>query len=252
MDKYYKEWTEKKIDKTTGLIKTYPDGTPKTRVITPSMGKLKELQKLIKKNILDSIIFPEYIQGGVKGRSNITNAKLHQGKKYKFTTDLKDFFPRISNKQVNKVFIDLGYSQHCAHFLTKLCTYKGHLPQGIPVSTHIANLAFLPTDKLIIHLLSVNKITYSRFVDDITISSQSDFQSTLQQVLNTIKSGGFSISYRKTSYAGIEMITGIRVFNNNIDAPKKIKEAAKLEIDKDIKPYTRYLEAIQRTNNPKK
>lgn len=251
LDKYYREWAEEKIDKSSGELKRYADGTPKIRVITPSKGELKTIQNSIKKNILSSIPLPTYVQGGAKGKSNISNAKLHQGKKYKFTTDLKDFFPRITNKQVNKAFLDLGHSQHAAYYLTRLCTYKGHLPQGIPVSTHLANLVFLPTDKVLMEIVSEHQITYTRFVDDITLSSQTDFQFLLPVILHTIKSRGYSISYRKTCYSGNQMITGIKVFNNNIDAPEKIKEAAKLEVDKDFKPYTNYLNAIQKTNSSK-
>ncbi|WP_138480633.1 reverse transcriptase family protein [Dyadobacter bucti] len=252
IDKYYSEWTEKKIDKNSGQVKTYADGTPKTRIITPSKGDLKAIQNSIKKNILNAIPLPIYVQGGTTGKSNISNAKLHQGKKYKFTTDLKDFFPRITNKQVNRLFICLGYSKQAAHYLTRFCTYKGHLPQGIPVSTHIANLIFLPTDEQIMQIVSEKKITYSRFVDDITLSSQTDFSHLLPVILHTIKSGGFSISNRKTTYSGDQTITGIRVFNNYIDAPEKIKEAAKLEVDKEFKPYTNYLNAIQNTNSAKR
>lgn len=34
--------------------------------------------------------------------------KKHQGKKYKFTIDLKDFFPSINNKKVYKMFVNVG------------------------------------------------------------------------------------------------------------------------------------------------
>ena len=93
IDNHYNEWIETKTDKKTGQPKTYLDGTVKERVIRPSKPQLKLIQKKIKDRILSGIELPSSVHGGVKGKSNITNAKPHQGKKYVFVTDLKDFYP---------------------------------------------------------------------------------------------------------------------------------------------------------------
>src|ERR1035437_1632210 len=82
IDKYYKEWIEKKFDKKTGLPKKYLDGTEKQRIIRPSQKELKIIQFRIKNKILIPIELPNVVHGGVKGCSNITNAKPHQGNKY--------------------------------------------------------------------------------------------------------------------------------------------------------------------------
>src|SRR5688572_16756152 len=81
-------------------VKSLKNGKLKTRIPNPSIGRLKLLQTRIKENILDLIQFPGYIQGGLKGCSNITNASNHLGNKYKFTTDIKGFFPSIKFRQV--------------------------------------------------------------------------------------------------------------------------------------------------------
>ncbi|MFP9117234.1 reverse transcriptase family protein [Flavobacterium sp. RNTU_13] len=247
---YYNEWVEKKIDKKTGLPKTYLDGTIKERIIRPSQGKLKIIQSRIKNKILAPIPLPDNVHGGIKKRSNITNAKPHQGKKYIFTTDLQTFFPNISSKKVYDTFIDFGYSTHFSRLLTKLSTWKYELPQGTPTSTHIANLVFLKTDIRLIELCNHHGITYTRFVDDLTFSSQQDFSSLLSHILKIVEEGGFKISHRKTQYKGKQTITGIEVFNHKIDAPKKILEKAKLEIDNhpSFKPYSNYVENIRNTN----
>ena len=78
---YYDKWIEQKVDKVTGLPKKYPDGTPKQRVIRPSFNKLKQIQKSIKVNILGKVVLLENVQGGVKKKTNITNAKKHQGRR---------------------------------------------------------------------------------------------------------------------------------------------------------------------------
>ncbi len=252
IDSYYRKWEELKKNKITGEVKTYPDGTPKKRVIRPSLGKLKEIQKAIRINILSKIQMLDYIQGGVKGKSNITNAKCHQGNKYQFVTDLQDFFPSVTPKQINQLFLTLGYSHHIAYWLTKLTSLEFELPQGTSTSTAIANLVFWKTDQKLVAICKRHGIRYTRFVDDLTFSSPKDFRAVTVQLLDVVRADGFKISYRKTVYAGNQTLTGIRVFNNYIDAPEKIISKAMEDASSNqrngSKPYTNYLHRIRMTN----
>jgi len=254
IDDYYKEWIEQKIDRKTGLPKKYKDGTIKHRIIRPSSKKLKAIQTNIKDDILSKITLPDCVHGGVKGRSNITNAKPHQGNKYKFATDLQEFYPNISSQIVYDTFLNLGFSHHYSHWLTTLTTWKYELPQGTPTSTHIANLVFLETDLQLIDLCKKNNITYTRYVDDLTFSSQKDFRHLLNDILNTVTANNFKLSYRKTKYSGEQTITGIDVFLHKIDAPKKIIEKAEIEVASkaDFKPFSIYLQNIRKTNTKTK
>lgn len=254
LEKYYKEWIEKKLDKKTGLPKKYMDGTEKQRTIRPSQKELKLIQSRIKNKILVPIQLPKTVHGGVKDCSNITNAKPHQGKKYIFTTDLQEFYPNITSQRVYDTFCKLKFSPHFSHWLTNLTTWKYELPQGTPTSTHIANLVFLDTDLLLIDLCNKHNITYTRYVDDLTFSSQQDFQHLLSDILKIVTENNFKVSYRKTQYKGKQTITGVNVFLNKIDAPDKIIEKSKAETAEknDIKPYTNYLNNIRKTNVRKK
>ncbi|UZU00097.1 reverse transcriptase family protein [Chryseobacterium fluminis] len=251
LDNYYDEWEIIKNDKTTGLPKTYKDGTVKKRYIRPSFLKLKTLQNNIKINILEKISLPSNVHGGVKKNNNITNAKKHQGKKYVLTTDLQEFFPSVKSPMVYQTFIDLGFNEQFAFYITRFVTWKGELPQGTPTSTHIANIVFLKIDNQLITFCRQYDITYTRFVDDLTFSSQQDFHHVISDILEIVKSCGFRLSMRKTKYSGNQIITGIKVFNHKIDAPEKIIE--KVEIEKQLpdempKYLTRYREQILKTN----
>lgn len=254
IDSHYNEWIEEKIDKKTGQFKTYLDGTIKKRVIRPSKKRLKGIQSKIKDRILSKIELPDNVHGGVKKKSNITNAKQHQGNKYLFATDLKDFYPSIKSKIIHETFVKLGYNKQFAFYMTKLTTWKGELPQGTPTSTHISNIIFLATDNKLIEICNENNITYTRYIDDLTFSSQKDIQEFIPIFLNIIKESGVKISYRKTEYKGNQNITGIDIFLNKIDAPEKIILKAEEEniSEKKIKPYNSYLNNIRKTNNKKK
>jgi RNA-directed DNA polymerase len=254
IDHYYKEWIEKKVDKKTGDFKRYIDGTIKERTLRPSQNELKKIQANIKDKIFGSIQFPENVHGGVKQRSNISNAKSHQGRKYQFTTDLQEFYPNITPQRVYDSFLGLGFSSHFSHWLTKLTTWKYELPQGAPTSPVIANIVFLGTDFELISLCEHYGITYTRYVDDLTFSSQQDFKNVLDDILQIITKNNFKLNYRKTRYKGNQTITGIEVFLNKIDAPETIRKKAQEEVSTGtiVKPYTNYLNNIRKTNNVKK
>ncbi|GEP50738.1 hypothetical protein FNO01nite_14100 [Flavobacterium noncentrifugens] len=249
IEDFYREKSEKKIDKKTGDFKCYKDGTLKIRTIHPSQGELKLAQQRLKNRFFAGIPLPHNVHGGIRKKSNITNSKTHQGNKYILATDLQEFYPSISSKMVYDCLLSLGNNSHVASQITKLVTYRHKVPQGAPTSTHVSNVVFLKTDLLLIDFCKKHGITYTRYVDDLTFSSQQDFRHLIAQILGIVLSGGFKLSFRKTLYSNEQTITGIEVFLNKIDAPLKIIERALTEIDMPIKPVTNYLESIRRTNN---
>lgn len=253
IDKNYSKWSEDKTDK-LGNPKRYLDGTIKTRTFRNPSTFLKLVQKRIKVNVIDKVTLPENVHGGVKKRSNITNAKAHQGNKYLFETDLQEFYPNINKETVYKIFLGLGYSSHISHWLTKLITVDNQLPQGSPASLGISNLVFIKTDKKLKEYCKTHSITYTRYVDDLTFSSQQDFGERIQEILDIVINDNFKINRRKTKYDSDQTITGIQPYLNKIDAPENIIEKSKneIELNAEKKPYTTYRNNILKTNKKKK
>ncbi len=223
---YYYEKKEAKLDK-NGNIKI-KKGQPQYRIIHPSQGELKTLQTAIHKKILSKIILPPNVKGGVKGNDNISNAKVHQGNKFKFVTDLENFYPSVAYEEVVKMFIRNGFSKKIAIILSKLTTFNSCLPQGAPTSGSIANLVFVPIDHVLIEICKQNNLIYTRYVDDLTFSSKTDFQYQCNKILETIIKMGFKISRKKTFYkAGKIEITGVIVGNNTIHTPQRVNDKIK-------------------------
>lgn len=252
IDKFYGEQITIKLDKFE-KPKLDANGNPKKRIINPSKRRLKVIQKRINKNILSKIKLPNYAFGAVKGKSNITNAKQHQGKKYKFTTDLKDFFPSISNKSVFQMFLRHGFSPSVSRILTQLTTYKGRIPQGAPTSSTVANLVFIKTGD-ILQKLSLNYgLTFTSFVDDMTFSSKLDFKEKVPEILDII-ADEFKISHKKTNYSRNPNVTGLHPMNNHLQLPKSFKN--KLLDLENKSPEQRagillYKELVDKTNYSK-
>ena len=59
-----------------------------------------------------------------------------------------------------------------SHLLTKLTTYQGLLPQGAKTSTYISNLVFWDKEPKLEYKFRKIGFVYTRFVDDIQVSSR--------------------------------------------------------------------------------
>lgn len=244
---YYKEWNRPK---------THGDGTQKIkngivqyRVINPSKKDLKWIQKSICSRILSKFVYPINIQGGLKKRDNIQNAKLHLGKKYHLCTDLSDFFPSVTHKAVYDRLCQIGFSPDVSRLITLLCTYDYKVPQGVSPSTYLANLVFYPMDVMLIDSCNKLGMFYTRFVDDIAISGNYDFQEKTDEILQIIHNSPYKVNHSKTFYrAGKAEITGIIVSNNvlnpneNIDLKIKDPSLSSQAIE-SLKSYKRRIKS---------
>lgn len=192
-------------------------GVEKFRHFYPSIRELKELQSRIQLRLFAKILLPGHIQGCVKGRGNITNARAHLGNPYKFHTDLKSYFDFVSNRKVFEALMRLGFPADLSRLITNLTTHKGHLPQGAPTSPFLANIVGLQMDEDVLVLCKENNIIYTRYVDDLCLSSLSDFQLQSLEVIRIIQQNGFDIGHKKTTYKkGRLEITGANVCNQSL------------------------------------
>ena len=253
IDNHYREKIVIKLDK-FGKPKLDKNGIPKQRIINPSINRLKVIQKRIQKYILLKIQLPPYAFGAVKGKDNVDNAKQHQGKKYKFTTDLKDFFPSITNKAVNEMFVNQGFSYQVSGILTKLTTFKGKIPQGAPTPSTLANLVFMKTGDVLYEYAQQHNMTFTSFVDDMTLSSANDFKAKLPEILEIITSE-YKIRHNLTKFCRTPNLTGLHPMNNHLKLPKSFMD--KLESTEDRTPEQNagllmYKEKISKANYGKK
>ena len=236
IEQFYSEFLRYKTDKLGNKRRNKPKysqfGEFWSRTINPPKEELKELQKRINSYLVENIQMPSYAFGGIKRKDNIRNARFHKGQKFVFQTDLKDFFPYITHKMVYEMFVRVGFSHDVSSLLTKLTTYKGHLPQGAPTSTTIANLVFVPTGLEIQAIAEREGLRFTTFVDDVTMSSQSDFKHVVPEIVQTITSHGYKISQGKTTYkSGITEVTGVKMLNNSLTVTEKFKNALAKEVD---------------------
>lgn len=249
LSQFYYEKKEFKYN-SKGEKKLDGKNQPILRIINPSKGKLKIIQKKIDKLIFKSIPLPYYCFGAVSGKDNIKNAIQHKGKKHKFLTDMKDFFPLITSKMVFDMFRRLNFSPTVSHALTRLTTYKGHIPQGAPTSSSLANFVFVNTGNKLAKLAEQNNLTFTTFVDDITMSSPDDFKELVPSIIEIIESGGFKINHKKTYYKTKDpIITGVIANQNEIKLSSDTLMRLKREEGRNKNQINGSLRYIDRVNN---
>ena len=180
-----------------------------TRQIAAPKGGLLTLQKRLNK-ILQTIYWERpAAHGFVSGRSIITNANQHAGKKLILNLDQEDFFPSINFGRVRGLFLSRPYSLNAsvATIIAQIVCFKDALPQGAPTSPVISNMICSRLDGELQRLARSSRCMYTRYADDITFStnlgqfsskiydySNSELSESLKRIINE---NGFSINTRK-------------------------------------------------------
>lgn len=205
----------------------------KIRTILAPSKRLKARQRWILDNILNKIKVSKYAHGFELNRSIKTHAELHANHDFVVCMDIKDFFPSITEEKVYTIFKNIGYTSRASQELAKLCCFKGVLPQGAPTSPKLANIICKKMDWEIQRYSKANNITYSRYADDLTFSSNSEMCELITEITAIVKKYDFSINSEKTqtfAYGEPKFITGLVVQNGNVRIPKRYKRELRKEI----------------------
>lgn len=167
------------------------------RYVFDTKAPLKQLLKKINVVIFRRTYFPPYLTGSLAGRDFVANVDIHKSSRGVITEDIAKFFDCISEACVYRIWRDFfKFSDEIADILTHLTTKDGHVFQGTPTSSYLANLAFWDYEPALVDRLMAHGIRYSRYVDDITVSSvdglnDSDKRWAIAQIYAMIGQGGF-------------------------------------------------------------
>lgn len=175
---------------TEHILPAHPS-TGKIRTVLDPKHELKKIQKRINSRIFEKVIFPAYLQGGIKAsegvkRDYVENANIHGRSKTLINLDVKNFYPNIKTKAVRGIFKNFfNFSDEVVEILTTLTTYNYSLPQGGCSSSYLANLVFFNSEYRLVSSLRGRKFRYSRLLDDITISSLNEIDTNAKTKIIT-------------------------------------------------------------------
>ena len=84
--------------------------------------------------------------------------------------DISNFFPSVREDAVMEGLVRLGAHEQMANALVRLVALSEGLPQGAPTSVALADIVLFPLDARLAGMAAKHGFTYSRYVDDITLS----------------------------------------------------------------------------------
>lgn len=174
--------------------------------------------------------------GFVAGRSVLDHARAHRKRKWVLCIDLRDFFPTIKFWRVRGMFMSAPFSfnEEVSTCLAQLCTHDQELPQGAPTSPAISNIICRELDRRVKELCRRERCTYTRYADDLCISSNiRDVPTSLAHLkedvwvagpdlTRVVEECGFSINPEKTrlkTRRDQQMVTGL-VVNQHVATPR--------------------------------
>jgi len=202
-----------------------PKRTGGMRIISAPKKHLAAAQEWILENILAKLSASGYAHGFLPGKSIKSNAKVHGNPAIVVNMDLKDFFPTITFIRVCGLFQKFGYSGQVATLLAMLCTeaprkevnVEGRklyvatgprvLPQGSSCSPAITNLICKRLDARLHGLATKMGFAYSRYADDITLSTPNKEDKTkvghlLGATRHILYDEGFDVNEKKLRIFG--------------------------------------------------
>jgi len=202
-----------------------------TRQIDAPRTYMKVVQWWILDTVLASVEPSAHAFGFVKNRSFVDNARFHLGARHVLNLDIKDFFPSIDERQVERIFGALGYRPSIARCLANLTTFGGVLPQGAPTSPSLANIRMLEPDGLLNEIASDGGLRFSRYADDLTFSSAHRIPAELvQRVQGVLSRFGFCLNTTKTRFMGANQrkeVTGLILGADDVALPRDFLNAAR-------------------------
>lgn len=224
---YLRKIVERRLDEYVPISRRKSDGT--LRSISAPKPALMEVQRWILTNVLTGLRIHRASYAYRRGLSIKHCAEAHVGATWLLKMDLHNFFGTIDESRVYAALRGIGYPALLAFELARICTrippsgssskpkpwlqsrgvdaygssQRGVLPQGAPTSGAIANAVSHGLDVRLSDLARDSGLVYTRYSDDLTLSSPAPFNrrkavKLLTHIERCIALSGFQVHRRKT------------------------------------------------------
>lgn len=174
---------------------------------------------------------PKSVFGYVKQGGIAKNASMHLNRNKIMKCDINNFFYSITQDGIQKKLLEYGANSEISLLLSQLTTYHNILFPGLNTSPVLSNMYCEDLDKSLTFLSDKYGCIYTRYADDITISSDYELP-TKDELINIIKQNGFSINEKKYKImrkGRYQVVTGLTVFDKKRPRiPREIKKRIRL------------------------
>jgi len=207
--------------------KRIPKSEDKVRIIDPPKRQaklfLRRLHGLLQRN---RHLFHKSAHGGIARRSTFTCVRKHLGKDFLGKIDVADCFPSITPTMLLGQLRQRGFGFETSTLLCKLMTIRNRVPQGSPLSSDAINLCFYDLDRREFSRCRAHGCSYTRFIDDFTISGNDTVDMGLIEIL---KSEIESLGLRTNEKSVILNVNSDPMLVHSLDVRRKQGERLKQE-----------------------
>ena len=148
------------------------------RLISQPTAELKLIQRWLIRHELTHLPIDPHATAYRTGLSIKDQVEHHTHSHFLLKLDFENFFPSLTDKALQyRLCRDTNYSETDVFILTRLLCRKPRsedtyrLSIGAPSSPHISNYLLIEFDQKLSAYCNANSLTYSRYADDIAISS---------------------------------------------------------------------------------
>ncbi len=189
--------------------------------------ELKVLQYWAVENIFKHCKVSTHTAAYENGCSIKKNAEIHKNSKFFLTMDFSKFFETIKERHFLSVLkenqrnIPYDLKENDKTLLKKICLYDSHLVIGSVCAPRISNCVMYNFDNELMNLLNdLGIFNYSRYADDLTISSDSYISPKIVNKIRILASKhGFNINDEKTNFSSPKnrrRVTGLIIDNGKV------------------------------------
>ncbi|MBI4117196.1 MAG: hypothetical protein HY451_00685 [Parcubacteria group bacterium] len=198
-------------------------GTEKVRLIRAPNQPMRVVHARFIKQLRKLRVGLPFATGARPGDSIRRNVLRHSRSRFFYLVDLASAYRNLNGERLTKILCELsgalsGRESEVHDFLRKFCLApEGGLIVGAPASPDLFNLyAGILIDRPMAKLCLKHRLTYTRYLDDLTFSAKRRIGWRKRQAVREIISqAGFGISHRKALVADLKKgpikVNGIRL-----------------------------------------
>ncbi|WP_422909910.1 reverse transcriptase domain-containing protein [Pseudomonas sp. MAC6] len=184
----------------------------KERTIYRTTKKLKTFHSFISLFILEYLnINPRVVYSYRKGFNSLDAVSKHAQSKYFFQTDIEHFFENLTTPLIRKTILNNSENspvldiENYVERIVELTTLNNSLPLGFSSSPAMSNACLYDFDNELEKHCIQNELIYTRYSDDIIISSQNQekiepIESTIELILNKYHNGQLNLNKQKSKH----------------------------------------------------
>lgn len=200
----------------------------KERDLVYPVGRLRAVHERLKFHF-SKIIQPSYLMSPRKGKAQRDNAAAHLGAVQYLTLDLKQFYPSTTRSMIrSSLMSQFGMAADVAGLIAHVATADDRACFGSPLTPVLAALVHRPMFDSIADLCTEDDLSYTVWVDDLTISGEKVTGAFKARVREAVAESGLRSHKLKVKTGNRTVfVTGVGIVGEELIVPRRVELRSK-------------------------